>query len=149
MAFYLVAEPGSRIEISIEITNVARLDARWFALSQAPLFLTVSDADMIESKILAFLNAPFCRVRDVLDIFLFQDALQSDASSPLSQKLKISLCRLWVRSPARSVETNRAIQLREMKQLLGEQVARGDCQPPRGWRPRNDFGTPAAGSARP
>ena len=57
-AFYRVAEPGSRIEIPIEITSVVRLDAPVVRTIAGTVFLTVSDADMIESKILALLNAP-------------------------------------------------------------------------------------------
>ena len=58
-AFYRVAEPGSRVEIPIEITRVARLDSPLVRTIAGTVFLTVSDADMIESKILAFLNARF------------------------------------------------------------------------------------------
>ena len=124
MAFYRVAEPGSRIEIPIEITNVARLDAPVVRTISGTVFLTVSDADMIESKILAFLNARFCRVRDVLDIFLFQDALQSDASARLSQKLEIlALPLVGAIAQLDRFETNRAIHVREIERLLGEQVA--------------------------
>ena len=49
------------------------------------VFLTVSDADMIESKILACLNRPFFQVRDILDIFLFQDTLSHDTPVRLSK----------------------------------------------------------------
>ena len=88
MAFYRVQDPGSRIEIPIEITSVARHDAPMVKTIAGTVFLTVSDGDMIESKILACLNRPFFQVRDILDIFLFQDTLPPDAPVRLSKKLK-------------------------------------------------------------
>ena len=123
-AFYRVAEPGSRVEIPIEITSVARLDPPTVRTIAGTVFLTVSDADMIESKILAFLNARFCRVRNVLDVFLFQDALRPDAPARLSQKLrKLALPLADAIARLDRVETNRAVHVREIERLLGEQVA--------------------------
>ena len=124
MAFYRVAEPGSRIEIPIEITRVARLDPPMVRTIAGTVFLTVSDADMIESKILVFLNGPFCRVRDVLDIFLFQDALRTDAPARLSYKLReLALPLADAIKRLNRLETNRAVHVREIERLLGEQVA--------------------------
>ena len=87
------------------------------------MFLTVSDADMIESKILACLARSFFQVRDVLDIFLFQDALRPDSPVRLSQKLsKLAL------PPAEAIErlnrlaNNRTVHVRGIERLLDEQV---------------------------
>ncbi|MGA2031475.1 MAG: nucleotidyl transferase AbiEii/AbiGii toxin family protein [Thermoguttaceae bacterium] len=123
-AFYRPAEPGSRIEIPIEITRVARLDAPLVRPIAGTVFLTVSDADMIESKILALLNSRFSRVRDVLDIFLFQDALPSDAPARLSQKCRqIELPVADAIERLDRLETSRAVHVRELERLLAEQVA--------------------------
>jgi hypothetical protein len=124
VAFYRVTEPGSRVEIPIEITRVARLDAPIIRTIAGTVFLTVSDADMIESKILAFLNRRFCQLRDVLDIFLFQDALRPDSPARLSQKLrKLALPLADAIDRLDRLETNRAVHVREIERLLGEQVA--------------------------
>ncbi len=123
-ALYRVAEPGSRVEIPIEITNVACLDAPIVRTIAGTVFLTVSDADMIESKILAFLNGQFCRVRDVVDVFLFQDALRRDAPARLSHKLRrLGLPLADAIAMLDRFETNRAVHVREIERLLGEQVA--------------------------
>ena len=150
MAFYRVAEPGSRIEIPIEITRVARLDPPMVRTIAGTVFLTVSDADMIESKILAFLNARFCRVRDVLDVFLFQDALRPDASVRLSQKLKKLALPL-----AEAIETLDTVWNESGRPRAGARATarragcpRGDRQPPRGGRRRNDLGLRDASAPR-
>ncbi len=123
LAFYRVAEPGSRIEIPVDIMGVACLDPPIVRTVEGAVFLTVSDADMIESKILACLARPFLQVRDVLDIFLFQDALPPDSAERLSQKLnKLPL------PPAKAIErlnnlaNGRTVHVREIERLLDEQV---------------------------
>jgi hypothetical protein len=122
-AFYRIAEPGSQIEIPIEITAVARLDAPVVHTIAGTVFLTVSDADMIESKIIACLNRPFSQVRDLLDIFLFRDALRPDAPLRLSQKLRaLALPLAGAMKALDRLETNRTAHLRGIERLLDEQV---------------------------
>ena len=123
LAFYRVAEPGSRIEIPIDVIGVARLDPPIVRTVEGTVVLTVSDADMIESKILACLARTFLQVRDVLDVFLFQDALLPDSPGRLSQKLnQLSL------PPAEAIErlnklaNSRTIHVRGIERLLDEQV---------------------------
>ena len=50
LAFYRAQEPGSRIEIPVDIMSVARLDPPMVRTVEGTVLLTVSDADMIESK---------------------------------------------------------------------------------------------------
>lgn len=124
LAFYRVAEPGSRIEIPVDLIGIAPLDMPMVRTVEGTVFLTVSDADMIESKILACLARSFLQVRDVVDIFLFQDALKPDSPERLSQKLsKLSL------PPAKAIErlnklaSDRTAHVRGIERLLDEQVA--------------------------
>lgn len=123
LAFYRVAEPGSRIEIPVDIVDIARLDTPMVRTLEGTVFLTVSDADMIESKILACLARSFFQVRDVLDIFLFNDALRPDSPVRLSQKLSRAAM-----SPAEAIErlnrlvSSRTAHVRGIERLLDEQV---------------------------
>lgn len=122
-AFYRMAEPGSRIEIPVEITSVARLDELIVRTVAGTVFLTVSDADMIESKVLACLDRSFFQVRDVLDIFLFQDALRPDAPVRLSQKLtKLERPRAEAFETLDRLAKNRTVHVRAIERLLDEQV---------------------------
>jgi hypothetical protein len=123
MAFYRVQDAGSRIEIPVEITSVARHDAPIVKTIAGTVFLTISDGDMIESKILACLNRPFFQARDILDIFLFQDTLPPDAPGRLSKKLK----QLGLRLDAAiekldTLEKSRTVHVRAIDRLLAEQV---------------------------
>jgi len=49
-AFYRSAERGSRIEIPFEVTRIPCLDAPIVRTISGTVFLTVSDADMVEGK---------------------------------------------------------------------------------------------------
>ena len=123
LAFYHIEEPGSRIEIPVDIISIVRLDAPMVRTVEGTVFLTVSDADMIESKVLACLARSFLQVRDILDIFLFQDALRPDSPGRLSLKLsKLAL------TPAEAIErlnklaNTRTVHVRGIERLLDEQV---------------------------
>lgn len=123
LAFYRAQEPGSRIEIPVDIMSVARLDPPMVRTVEGSVLLTVSDADMIECKLLACLARSFLQVRDVLDVFLFHDALRPDSPGRLSQKLgQLSL------PPAKAIERlhelakRRTVHVREIERLLDEQV---------------------------
>jgi len=123
LAFYRADEPGSRMEIPIDLIDVACLDAPLVRTVQGTVFLTVSDADMIESKILACLARSFLQVRDVLDIFLFRGDVRPDASGRLSRKLtKLALQPVAVAARLRALEVNRTVHIRGIEHLLDEQV---------------------------
>ncbi len=123
LAFYRAREPGSRVEIPVDIIRVACLDPPMVRTVEGTVLLTVSDADMIESKILACLARSFLQVRDVLDVFLFHDALRPDSPGRLSQKLnQLAL------PPAKAIErlnklaNRRTVHVRGIERLLDEQV---------------------------
>ena len=123
MAFYRASEPGSRMEIPLEITRIPRFDPPVVRTITGAVFLTVSDADMIESKILALLNRTFTQARDILDIFLFQDRLPLDANKRLSQKLaELQLSPEDVTERLRRLRAAWAVHLREIEQILETQV---------------------------
>jgi hypothetical protein len=121
--FYRVAEPGSRIEVPVDIIGVACLDPPMVRTVEGTVVLTVSDADMIESKILACLVRSFLQVRDVLDVFLFQDALRPDSPGRLSQKLnQLPLPPAEAIERLKKLANSRAVHVRGIEQLLDEQV---------------------------
>jgi hypothetical protein len=123
LAFYRVAEPGSRIAIPVDIINVACLDPPMVRTVEGTVFLTVSDADMIESKILACLTRTFLQARDVLDVFLFQDALRTDSPGRLSQKLnQFPLPPAEAIARLHKLASSRIVHVRGIERLLDEQV---------------------------
>ena len=123
MAFYRRAPQPLRIEIPVEITTIPCADPPVVRTVAGTVFLTASDADMIEAKILALVNRIHVQERDLLDVFLFQDTLHSDWAHRLAAKLR----QLWVEpgSVARLVarlESERDAHARGVDSALREQV---------------------------
>ncbi len=78
---------------------------------------------MIESKIIALVNRAFTQVRDVLDIFLFQDSLRPDASARLSRKFRtLSLSPADVIRRLGRLQDAASVHVREIERILDEQV---------------------------
>lgn len=87
IAFYKTNVPGSRIEIPVDITRIECLDAPIVKTCDGVVFLTASEADMIESKIIAVLNRVHVEARDLVDIFLFQNRFGPAAPDRITKKL--------------------------------------------------------------
>ena len=123
MSFYRPAVAGSRIEIPLEITSIPLADMPAVRTVAGTVFRTVSDADMIESKLLALLNRSFLRVRDILDVFLFQDSLLADSDRRLSEKLQmLSVSPQNAAKGLRRIEAQRIVHVREIERILEDQV---------------------------
>jgi len=125
MAFFRGGVPGSRIEIPVEITSVPRADPPTVRTAAGTVYLTVSDADMVESKLVALFGRQYVQERDMLDVFLFRSSLRDDSAARLKKKF----VRLgWHPGTAeRRLETivsGRERHVRALDALLEEQVER-------------------------
>lgn len=96
MAFWQAKGSLGRIEISVEITQILCVDTPTVRPSKGVLIPTLSDADMIESKVIAIFNRRELRHRDILDLYLFQDYLLPDSSKRLRAKFR----KLHITPPA-------------------------------------------------
>lgn len=88
LAFWKKDVPNSRIEIPVEVTRICCSDPVAVRTAEGTLYATPSDADMIESKVIAVLNRVFLRHRDIVDVFLFHTHLHSDSPARLAAKLR-------------------------------------------------------------
>jgi hypothetical protein len=91
-------KPGLRLEIPLEITRILCLDPPTIRTSEGTVHATPSDADVIESKVIAVLNRAFLQHRDLVDIFLYADKVRPD--SPARLKRKLARLHLSARSVA-------------------------------------------------
>jgi hypothetical protein len=76
-----------RVEVPIELTRIVCLDGPVVRTAGGTVYATPSDADLIESKIIAVLNRLFLQHRDLVDIFLHGDKLLPDSPARLQEKL--------------------------------------------------------------
>jgi len=78
----------SRIEIPVEITHIRHSDKMEVRTVDGVVYPTFSDADLIESKILAVFNRCTMEYRDLVDIFLFENKLLPQSPERLAKKLR-------------------------------------------------------------
>ena len=79
--------PDIRIEIPVEITRIVCLDAPIVRTADGVVYSTPSNADLIESKVIALFNRRFLQHRDFVDLFLFSNHLVHDAAERVKTKL--------------------------------------------------------------
>ena len=74
------------IEIPLEVTRIVCLDPPTIRTAGGTVHPTPSDADLIESKIIAVLNRVFLQHRDLVDIFFYGDELRPDSAARIERK---------------------------------------------------------------
>jgi hypothetical protein len=85
-----VWKPGvaySRIEIPVEITKICHSDKMEVRTVDGVVYPTLSDADLVESKIVAIFNRNTMAHRDLVDVFLFGNKLIPASPERLGKKL--------------------------------------------------------------
>jgi len=87
LSFWKDDVPYSSIEIPVEVTRIACADPVEVRTVGGTIYATVSDGDMIESKVIAILARIALMHRDIVDVFLFQDGFRSDSAQRLRSKL--------------------------------------------------------------
>lgn len=88
LAFYSPDIHGSKRTIRIDITYIDCIDMPTTRTKDGVIYLTVTDQDMIESKIISLLCRIPTQERDFLDIFLFKSQLSEGSPERIVQKLE-------------------------------------------------------------
>jgi hypothetical protein len=88
LSFWKMDSGLGRIEIPVELTRIACADPVAIRTADGTIYPTVSDADMVESKVIAIFNRLQLRHRDLVDVFLFRNQLRTDSASRLAAKSK-------------------------------------------------------------
>jgi hypothetical protein len=87
LRFWKPNVPESGIELPIELTQIICLDGVMVKTVGGVVYPTASDADLIESKIIAVFGRIFIAHRDLVDLFLFADSLLPNSPERIAQKL--------------------------------------------------------------
>lgn len=77
-----------RIEIPVEVTRVVCVDKTEIRTMDGIIYPTLSDADLIECKIVAVFNRRIMEHRDLVDVFLFGNKLLPESPARLKQKMR-------------------------------------------------------------
>lgn len=123
MAFYRTGKAGERIELPVEITSIPCMDAPVVRTVAGIVYLTASDADMIESKVIALFNRPFLAERDIVDLFLFQDGFVHDSARRLKAKFTgLHMSPESVSGRCGRMLVNRSVHMRAVEEIIANQI---------------------------
>jgi hypothetical protein len=114
---------NTHIEIPLEVTQIVCLDPPTIRTAGGTVHPTPSDADLIESKVIAVLNRIFLQHRDLVDIFLYGDKLRPDSPARLKQKVaKLELRPEAVARRLKDLQENRDYHAAAIQKVINEQM---------------------------
>ena len=114
--------PG-RITIPVDITRIPCADKPIARTVDGVVYLSASDADMVESKIVAIMARLHLADRDIMDVFLFQDKLVADSAERVSRKFAaLNLGRDHVLKVLGTLEADRICRVRNLEGIVKEQL---------------------------
>jgi hypothetical protein len=88
LAFWKLGSDLGRIEIPVDVTRLEVADSPIARTADGVVYRTLSDADMLESKVIAILSRPFLEHRDLLDLFLFSSHAPGEMRGRVGKKLQ-------------------------------------------------------------
>jgi hypothetical protein len=123
LAFWKPDVEFSRLEIPVGITRVARADPIEVRTVDGVIYPTLSDADQIESKIVAVIGRPIIEHRDLVDIFLFAGKLAPNSPERLERKLEtLTVTREDVRRRMDDLVTHAAYHVKALQAVVDGQL---------------------------
>jgi hypothetical protein len=116
-------KPGLQLEVPLEITQILCLDPPTIRTAEGTVHATPSDADLIESKVIAVLNRSFLQHRDLVDVFFYADRLPPDSAARLKRKLaKLHLSARSIAVRLGDLEEHREHHAAAIQQVIDQQV---------------------------
>lgn len=123
LAFWKNDDSFSRIEIPVEITRIVCADPVAIRTADGSIYPTVSDADMVESKVIALFNRTYLRHRDMVDIFLFGKRLLPDSSRRLAAKCKtLGVSESAIRERMNDFRNHKDVHARTVQEVVDTQL---------------------------
>jgi hypothetical protein len=123
LAFWRIGSQLGRIEIPVDVTRIECADRPTARTADGIVYRTASNADMVESKVIAIVGRTFLEHRDLIDLHLFASHVGPNTPARLQQKLKrLKLKRATVMRRLADLEHARAHHARSLDSLIREQV---------------------------
>lgn len=115
----------SLIEIPVEVTRVACADPVEVRTVEGIIYPTLSDVDLIESKIIAVFGRRILQHRDLVDIFLFAGKLIPESPKRLKRKMAaVSITRKTIRELLDGLQRHAAYHANAIQAVVGTQLDR-------------------------
>ncbi len=114
---------GPRIDVPIALTHLTLSDPPIVRTIAGTVYLTASDADMVENKVVALFDRAFLQARDLLDLFLHDAALRPDSPARVAAKIaRIGLTRATLLRTWQALRENRDVHARALGRIIDEQI---------------------------
>jgi predicted nucleotidyltransferase component of viral defense system len=111
----------SRFEIPVDLINITCMDNPEIRIINGLIYLTVSDADMVESKILSLISR--LQDRDLLDLYLFKDRLLPNSANRLQKKLNVlNLSVSELTKLIKILQKNYTLHVKNLNKIIEERV---------------------------
>jgi len=115
--------PLGRITVPVDITRISCIDKPIVRTVDGVVYLSASDADMVESKVIAIMARLYLEDRDIMDIFLFHDKFAVDSGKRVGRKLKrLRLTRDHVALVLKKLAVDRESHIRNLGNIVKEQM---------------------------
>ena len=123
LALWKLDTDSPRIEIPVEITRVICADKTEIRTLDGVVYPTLSDADLIECKIVAVFNRRIMEHRDLVDVFLFGNKLLPDSPVRLKRKMRVlELAGSDISKQLTDLEDHRAYHTRAIQAIIDSQL---------------------------
>jgi|WetSurMetagenome_2_1015567.scaffolds.fasta_scaffold68510_2 hypothetical protein len=120
LSFYNQRE---RIEIPVDIVTIPCSDAPETRTVGGTIYLTASDADMVESKIISLMSRSFFQTRDMVDLYLFKSFILPESMDRVQQKMiTIGLTKEHADTLIKDLQKNRAFHVRNLDKVIDERI---------------------------
>ncbi len=111
------------IEIPLELTQILCLDPPIVRTAEGTVHATPSDADLIESKIIAIFNRLYLQHRDLLDLFLHGEKLRPDSPDRVKQKFaRLRISSNHIARKLADLRENSAYHAAAIQKVIVEQM---------------------------
>jgi hypothetical protein len=120
LSFYNKKE---RVEIPVDVLTIPCSDAPETRTIGGTIYLTASDADMVESKIIALMSRSCFQTRDMVDLYLFKDYLIPESRDRVRRKMQtLDLSKERLNKLIRDLEKNRAFHFRNLDKVIDDRI---------------------------
>ncbi|MFH0983246.1 MAG: hypothetical protein V2A79_17135 [Planctomycetota bacterium] len=115
--------PLGRVTVPLDITRILCTDKPVVRTVDGVVYLSASDADMVESKVVALFARAHLAERDLVDIFLFQDKFVPDSVRRVREKLlKAAVMEDAVSRALGKMAADRAVHVRNINGIVSGQL---------------------------
>ncbi len=121
---FLTQEDKTSFDLPIEITKIICFDKKNIETFNGKIIGVVSNADLIESKVIAFFSRYYFQARDLVDIWLFKNMFLKDSGKRIFKKLNLlSIDNKTIKNKITDLKNNKTYHTKQIKEVFLTQTS--------------------------